>query len=380
MSAKALVIGSGIVGLAIARALAIKGYKVTVLERNETPVGASIRNFGMIWPIGQPDGVLYERAMISKSIWKEICLEAKFWHDPVGSLHLAYDDLELRVMESFFENTGKRRNHQFLNAQHALRFSTAIVSQNLKGGIYSPDEMIVDSPLILAALPAYLSSKYNVKFIFNTHINQIQESKVWSGNTVFEADEIYICTGPDFENLFPEVYHELPITKCKLQMMRMAAQPQDWRMGPSLCGGLSLAHYSSFKAAGVVLDELKQSFANQYREYNQWGIHVMVSQNSSGELIIGDSHEYGMTHDPFGRESINNLILNYLRKFARFANEEITHRWNGIYSKLTNGATEIVINPKPGITIVNGLGGAGMTLSFGLAHQIINGSYERNIT
>jgi hypothetical protein len=35
------------------------------------------------------------------------------------------------------------------------------------------------------------------------------------------------------------------------------------------------------------------------------GIHVMVAQNCNGELTVGDSHEYGLTFDPFDQAYIN---------------------------------------------------------------------------
>ncbi|MCX6299370.1 MAG: FAD-dependent oxidoreductase, partial [Bacteroidetes bacterium] len=86
----AIIIGAGIVGLATARSLSLKGYLVTVIERNERAVGASIRNFGMVWPIGQPDGKLYQRAIRSKEIWKDLADSIGLWYDEVGSLHLAH--------------------------------------------------------------------------------------------------------------------------------------------------------------------------------------------------------------------------------------------------------------------------------------------------
>ncbi|MBS1502534.1 MAG: FAD-dependent oxidoreductase, partial [Bacteroidetes bacterium] len=103
----------------------------------------------------------------------------------------------------------------------------------------------------------------------------------------------------------------------------------------------------------------------------QWGIHVMVSQNGSGELTIGDSHEYGLVHDPFDKEFINRMITDYLQTFAIFKDWKLLQSWHGIYPKMTDGRTELILEPEEGITIINGLGGNGMTLSFGLCEEYI---------
>jgi len=55
----ALVVGSGIVGMALTRSLVERGWQVTLVERHPNPQGASVRNFGMVWPVGQPTGTLY---------------------------------------------------------------------------------------------------------------------------------------------------------------------------------------------------------------------------------------------------------------------------------------------------------------------------------
>jgi D-hydroxyproline dehydrogenase subunit beta len=73
------VVGAGIVGLAHAYAAARRGQKVVLFERTNPAVGASIRNFGLIWPIGQPAGRLFQRALRSREIWRAISVEAGFW-------------------------------------------------------------------------------------------------------------------------------------------------------------------------------------------------------------------------------------------------------------------------------------------------------------
>jgi FAD dependent oxidoreductase TIGR03364 len=366
----AIIIGAGIVGLATARALAIRGYKITVFERNERAVGASIRNFGMVWPIGQATGHMYERAMLSRGIWKEICTEARIWHDEVGSLHLAYHNDELQAIKEYVEANRLYRDCSLLNPKQALQKSPAVNPAGLKGALWSGEEMIVESRVAIGQIASYLTEKYDVEFYWNTAICAVDHPKVTSGSRSWEADEIFVCSGADFETLYPELFLATEITKCKLQMMRLVSQPDDWRIGPSLCGGLSMIHYPGFQAAAS-LPSLRKRYEEQYAGYLEWGIHVMVSQNGGGELTIGDSHEYGLVHDPFDKQFINSLIIQYLKTFAVFKDWKLLQSWHGIYPKMTNGETEVIIEIASGVTLINGLGGNGMTLSFGLCEQYI---------
>lgn len=373
-SRSAIVIGAGIVGLATARALATQGFSVKVFERTDRAIGASIRNFGMVWPIGQPAGKMYDRAVRSRNIWKEIAPRADFWHESAGSLHLAYHPDEWQVLQELyavFRQEG--RPVRLLDKAAIAASSPAVRTEGLLGGLHSTDEVIVDPREAIGNLPGWLTEQYKVEFFWGKCVSYISDQIVYIGNDEeYEADLVFICNGADFETLYPEQFAEQPVTKCKLQMMRLVAQPDDWRIGPALCGGLSLIHYNSFKAAPS-LDALRNRYASEMGDYLQWGIHVMVSQNGRGELTIGDSHEYGLTHDPFDKDFINRMILDYLRRFACFRDWSLAETWNGVYAKLTDGEADLFFSPEPYVYVINGVGGAGMTLSFGLAEELVAG-------
>lgn len=373
-SRSAIVIGAGIVGLATARALAAQGFSVKVFDRTNRAVGASIRNFGMIWPIGQPAGKMYDRAVRSRNVWKEIAPIADFWHEPAGSLHLAYHPDEWQVLQELYEVFRQEGRPVRLMDKAAITASSpAVKAEGLLGGLHSADEVIVDPREAIGNLPGWLSEQYKVEFFWGKCVSYISDQIVYIGNEEeYEADLVFICNGADFETLYPEQFAEQPVTKCKLQMMRLVSQPDDWRIGPALCGGLSLIHYNSFKAAPS-LAQLKDRYAAEMSDYLQWGIHVMVSQNGRGELTVGDSHEYGLTHDPFDKDFINRMILDYLRRFACFRDWSVTETWNGVYAKLTDGEADLFFSPEPYVYVINGVGGAGMTLSFGLAEELVAG-------
>ena len=151
-------------------------------------------------------------------------------------------------------------------------------------------------------------------------------------------------------------------------MMRTAPQPGNWRLGPMLAAGLTLRHYAAFKQCQT-LAAYTQRIAAERPEFDQWGIHVMASQNGLGEIVIGDSHEYGWVIDPFDKPAIDQLILDYLQTFLAVPALHIAQRWHGIYAKHPDQA-DFIADPAPGVKIVNGISGAGMTTAFGLAEEI----------
>lgn len=371
MSKSAIVVGAGILGLATAKALAEKGYTVKVFERSQFSLGASVRNFGMIWPVGQPDGSLYNRAVRTKEIWLDYLNTMQIPYNACGSLHLAYSDEEMNVVEDiahFFQS--KNRPVSVINKANVLANYNGVNENGLLGALRSEDETIIDPREGIKHLPVYLSNKFGVEFIWGTAITSVSTNSAFAGKTKYSADIVCVCSGADFETLYPEQFKGQSIIKTKLQMMRFKHKDPNFKIGASVCGGLSLLHYKSFTASSA-LTKLRLKIEEEIPEYLKYGIHVMVSQNNMGELTVGDSHEYALDFDPFDKIEINNLILDYLKKFMHIDEWDMIQSWNGIYPIMTNGATDLFLNPEPGVYILNGIGGHGMTMSFGFAEEMV---------
>jgi len=364
------IIGAGIVGLAMAYAAAEKGLKTIVFDRNPSAVGASVRNFGLIWPIGQPAGPLFDRALKSREIWLKIAGESDIHVQQNGSLQLAYHDDEVAVLEEFLAQADSSAYPaQLLTPSGVVNRSAAVRMEGLKAGLWSTTECTVSPRKAIPQLAQYLEKQRNVTFRFGHAITQVTTGRVSNSHEKWHADHIFVCSGADFETLYPLIFRNSGITKCKLQMLQTGAQPRHWALGPSLCAGLTLLHYGAFAHLNS-LAAVRQRYEAENPDFARYGVHVLVSQNQRGEIILGDSHEYGWDVSPFDQEAINTLILNYLDTFTEFPDPSITERWHGVYPKLP-GQTEFVLEAEPGIWIVNGLGGAGMTLSFGLGEDLL---------
>lgn len=366
------IVGGGIIGLAHAYVAARSGRKVAVFERNPAAAGASIRNFGMIWPIGQPVGPLRQMALRSREIWLEVLQEAKLPYLATGSLHVAYREDEAAVGREFSERAPELGyDCAWLSAPETLQRSRAVRPQGLLGALWSPTEMTVDPRQIVGGLPRFLAERYGVRFFFNTAVQKVETSDLEAGGQTWEADVIIVASGDDFQTLFPEYFRRSGITRCKLQMMRTVPQPDGWALGPSLAFGLTFKHYATFQICAS-LQALKERIPRETPEFEKWGIHVMVSQTAGGELTIGDSHEYGLAVDIFDKPEVNRLILDYVRQYLRVPTLEIGASWHGVYAKHPEHAY-VSLAPVEGVCLVVVTSGLGMTMSFGIAEQTLQG-------
>jgi FAD dependent oxidoreductase TIGR03364 len=362
------IVGSGIVGLALAHALVRRGRRVAVFERDDRASGASIRNFGTLWPVGQPSGNRRTLALESIEIWRDVLQRSRLWFSACGSLHLAYHADELAVLEEFAARTvADGLKCSLIAADAAVTKSPRIARDGLLGALWSPNEIQINPRLIVHQLPAWLAAQGDVTFHWGTAVTSCDEGTVRSGGRRWQAERVWVASGDDLRTLYPEVFSALEMRRCKLQMMRTA--PAGWTLGPILAAGLTLGHYDGF-AECASLAPLKQRLAHEWPDQQANGIHVLVAQHEAGHLVLGDTHEYDERIDPFDKLHLDDLVLSYLRTFLTVEDIHIIERWHGIYAKHPR-EPYCVLSPQPGVTAVVGLGGHGMTLSFGLAESVV---------
>jgi len=377
------IVGAGILGLAHAALAARAGRSVAVFEKSPRASAASVRNFGMVWPIGQPAGPLLTLALRSRQLWFEFLTAAKLPYRDTGSLHLTYRDDEAAVAQEFASLAPSLGyNCTWLTPAQTLSRSEAVQPASLLGALWSPTEFTVDPRQVIHSLPAFLDERYGVEFHFSTLVSAITthasapptlHTTSPDGQSVaHQAETVLICGGEDFQTLYPAHYAASGLTRCKLQMMRTPPQPANWQLGPSLAAGLTLRFYPAFQVCPT-LPALARRIAQETPALDQHGIHALVSQTADGALTLGDSHHYSLASDPidpFNRQDIDDLILASTRLFLRAPDLSIAERWYGVYAKHPTQPL-VSIDPEPSIRIVASPGGSGMTLSFGLAEQTL---------
>jgi FAD dependent oxidoreductase TIGR03364 len=360
------VVGAGIVGLACALAAARRGKRVVVIDRDAQANGASVRNFGFITVTGQAGGEMWRRALRTRDVWDEVAAETGLAIQHRGLLLAARRPQSVAVLEAFLR-TDMGADCRLLDPGEVRRDHPEIATPDLLAALWSPHELRVESRQAIPALAAWLESSHGVTFLRGTAVLGVETSKVLTARGVIEAEAVAVCPGDDLVSLFGEAIAAHSVTRCKLQMLRLA--DPGFRLTAAVMSDLGLVRYAGY----AVLPEAQALRARLQAEQPgelEHGVHLIVVQSADGSLVVGDSHHYAPTPDPFAHEAVDRLILGEFEAVFGRRGPPVVERWTGTYAS-AQGRNVVVDAPAPGVRLVMVTTGAGASTGFALGEEVV---------
>lgn len=359
------IVGAGIVGLAHALAAGRLGLRVVVIDRDPQANGASIRNFGFVVVSGEECGTVWQRAMRSRDVWLEVAGRAGIEILQRGSIVVARKIAALAVIEAFLK-TEMGVGCELLSPTDLAKRQPQLDSQYFEGALWSPHEIRVESKDAIPRLADWLATEHGVDFRRETAVQRIELPLIETSRGSIRAGKVVVCPGDDFATLFAERIAAYNVTRCKLQMMRLA--DPGFRLSASVLSDLSLARYVGFAALPEAA-ALKHLLAADEKAAVDNGVHLIVVQSADGSLVVGDSHHYGTALDPFASDFVDEIILKEYRKVFTRAQPKVIARWTGTYASADR--TMFVDKPSPDIRLVMITGGNGASTAFAVAEEVV---------
>lgn len=363
-----LIVGAGILGLAHAWAGAKRGLKVKVFERSHTPLGASIRNFGQALVGGQAPGPMLDLARQAHGLWADLGQAAGLSLKRQGSLLFARTEAEEALLEAFC--AGRAREHGYRAellrgaALHELydgRFA------HHRAALHALDDQQLYSREALPQIVDYLARELGVEFHFSTLVRDVEPGRALTTTGSFTARHILVCSGHDYQTLLAEPIARLQPQVCRLQMLRARLdQPLD--LQHALLTGLSCVHYGAF-ADLPEAEAIRAQIRREQPQLETYGIHLLVSPTPHGELIIGDSHDYGSDATPFNAEAVDSILID-LAEHCLGGKLQVLERWQGVYGSRGPGPFS-VLQAAEGVTAVLMHTGLGMSVGLALGERTV---------
>ena len=364
------IVGAGIVGLAHAFAAARRGKRVVVIDRDAQANGASVRNFGFVTVTGQGAGDCWSLARRSRDVWAETVEKAGIEVVQHG-LVLAARLTESQAVIDAFLKTEMGAACRRLSTSEAQAIVPALKDGAAVSALYSPHEIRVESKTAIPLLTKFLAEQYGVTFQWNTSVTAVEPPRIVTSRGVVEAEAVIICPGDDFTALFPERIAAYGVTRCKLQMLRVSpAQPV--KFGAAVMSDLGLGRYLGY-AELPEAEALKARLDRDLAPERANGIHLIVTQSADGSLVVGDSHHYATTPDPFSSDRVDDLMLAEMDRVLDLPGRTVSEHWIGTYASAKNW--RFTDRPADSIRIAIVTSGCGASTAFGIGEETINDLY-----
>ena len=366
MSNDLVVVGAGILGLSCALAAARRNLNVLVIERSTRALGASIRNFGLITVTGQDPARVRSLAKRTRDVWVEVAAKAGIPILQRGVWIPAQRPESAAVLEAFMR-TASAEGCELLTADAARERCPGLATSGLRAVLWSPHDLRVESREAIPALAGWLAREYGVRFLWETAVRKVETPTIQTSHGPLTAGAVIVCPGDDLETLYPEQMKAAAISRCTLQMMRLASP--GFMLPGTLMSDLSLVRYEGFAGLPEAAI-LRQRLQAEQPEYFQHGIHLLIAQSADGSLVVGDSHHYGSAPEVFAEERIFELLLDEYHAVTGQHAPPVRERWTGTYAVAARGPAFIAA-PSPRTRLLLVTSGIGASTGFALGEQVI---------
>jgi glycine/D-amino acid oxidase-like deaminating enzyme len=202
-------------------------------------------------------------------------------------------------------------------------------TEDFAGALLSPHELRVESREAIPRLAAYLAERHAVTFMRDTVVHAAAPPRLETSRGPVEAETVIVCPGDD------------------LGMVRY----------------LGYAEQPAAAALRVRLEaEQGEHLAN--------GVHLIVVRSADGSLVVGDSHHYGTTPDPFAPTGVDDLILDEYAAVFSGPRPALAEHWTGTYASAPDRLM-LVDRPANALRIVLITSGTGASTSFAIGEEVI---------
>jgi len=356
-----VVVGAGIVGLSHAWHAARAGLRVIVIERDERAVGASVRNFGHVCTTAQAGEVL-DLAVVAREEWLRLGAEAALPILRNGTVVVARTAAQARVLDEFEAERGAAVRPL---TPHGSADLLGFVPPGMVAAAHLPQDLRVDPTTASAAFASYLE-RLGVVFQWRTNVLDLQPGVVRTTRGTIRTTRTIVAVGHDVDRFFPDVADAHGLVRCRLRMMEV--DPPTGALPPALLTGSSMLRYDGLAQQPSAVDVRAELLAESPALLEQ-GVNLMLTQRPNGRLVIGDTHHYGVTEDPFEDEASDSLVLREMERLFG-TTLVVRRRWRGVYASSAK-APFLVTEPMPEVTVASVTTGIGMTTALGLAKRVL---------
>ena len=342
----AVVVGAGIVGAACARALAIEGLRVLIVDGRYAAGGTTAAGMGHLVVMDDSPEQLALTAL-SLELWHDLSrlLNGEVEYDPCGTIWVAEDSAQLdavREKQRMYAEYGVAS--QVLDAE-GVAAAEPNLRAGLSGGLLVPGDAVVYPPR--AALWLLEDARRRGATLLedsNAGVKELFDHGVRCGDRDIEANVVVVAAGAEAAKLVPE----LPIVPRKGHLAITDRYPGFVRHQLVELGYLTSAHQMTSES-----------------------VAFNVQPRTTGQVLIGSSRELVGWDGSMNRDILRRMLDRAAAFMPSLTDLSVIRTWTGF--RPTTPDKLPLIGPWPahaGCWIAAGHEGLGITTSVGTGRLV----------